>query len=83
MTFTLEQALKAQQALRDAAQLPAEKFPVQAFVGMLSDEIEALRRKGKTDEEITDLINGVAGTKLSASDVVNYYASSAERGRRK
>jgi hypothetical protein len=82
MTFTLVQALKAQQALRDAAQLPAEEFPVQAFIGMLSDEIEALRVIGKTDDEITEVINGAAGTKLSASDVVRHYASQAQRQRR-
>ena len=81
MTFTLEQALKAQQVLREAADLPGEEFPLQAFVGMLSDEIEALRRKGKTDEEITGLINRAAGIDLSTSAVTENYASPEDRQR--
>ena len=42
-TYSLEQAIRAQKALRDAAGLSPEMFPVQAFVGMISDEIEKLR----------------------------------------
>jgi hypothetical protein len=81
MTFTLEQALKAQQALRKAADLPAEEFPIQAFVGMLSDEIEALHQKGKTYEEITQLINYAAQADLSTSSVRENYASPGDRKR--
>jgi hypothetical protein len=36
----IDQALRAQRALRDAAGLEEEAFPVPAFVGMISDEIE-------------------------------------------
>lgn len=81
MTFTLEQAMKAQQALRVTAGLPAEEFPVEAFVGMISDEIEALREAGKSDDEIAGLINKAAGTELSATDVVENYAPAEQRRR--
>ena len=81
MTFTVEQALKAQQALRDSAALPPERFPLPAFIGMLSDEIETLRTAGKTDDEITGLINKAAGTDLSVSDVAENFASPEERQR--
>ncbi len=81
MTFTLEQAMKAQQALRATAGLPAEEFPVKAFVGMISDEIEALRQAGKSDDEITGLINKAAGTELSAADVVENCAPAEQRRR--
>ncbi len=38
-TYPLEEAVKAQKALRAAAGLGAEQFPIEAFVGMISDEI--------------------------------------------
>ena len=81
MTFTLQQALKTQQALREAANLPDEQFPLPAFVGMISDEIETLRTKGKTDQEITELINKAAGTNLSSSAVTENYAPPEDRQR--
>ncbi len=50
--YPLEEAVKAQMASRSAAGLGPEMFPVQAFVGMISDEIDSLRKAGKTDEQI-------------------------------
>jgi len=81
MTFNLEQALKAQQALRTAADLPDEQFPLQAFVGMLSDEIEALRKNNKSDAEIAGLINKAAGTQLTTAEISENYASPDSRRR--
>ena len=51
-THPLEEALRAQKALRALAGLGPETFPVQAFVGMISDEIETLRTQGLSDEDI-------------------------------
>ena len=45
-TFKLGEALEAQGAMRRSLGLPEEVFPVEAFVGMISDEIEASRRAG-------------------------------------
>lgn len=81
MNFTLEQALKAQQALREAANLPEEQFPVQAFIGMLSDEIQALREKGKTDEDIAGIISRATSIELPPSAVGDNYATPEERQR--
>jgi hypothetical protein len=47
--YSVEEAIKAQKSLRQAAGLETEEFPIQAFVGMISDEIESLRRRGKSD----------------------------------
>ncbi len=75
----LEQALKAQKAMRDAAGLPAEVFPVEAFVGMISDEIEALRQQGRSDEEIARLIRESSSVKITASEIAENYASAESR----
>ncbi|GJD51783.1 hypothetical protein OPKNFCMD_4542 [Methylobacterium crusticola] len=44
-SFTLDQSIAAQKALRSALNLPEEVFPVEAFVGMVSDE-RAIREIG-------------------------------------
>lgn len=80
-SFSLSQAMAAQQALRQAANLPAEQFPLPAFVGMISDEIESLRKNGKTDEDIAQLVNQAAQTRISAADIERYYAPPEERAR--
>ena len=41
-TLTLQQAMAAQSKLRDVLGLPEEQFPLPAFIGMISDEIEQL-----------------------------------------
>jgi hypothetical protein len=54
-------------------------FPVQAFIGMVSDEIEVLRGQGKTDEDIAALIRTHSGIELSASDIAENYATPDQR----
>ena len=80
ITVTGQQAADAQTALRKALGLPPEQFPLPAFVGMVSDEIEQLRRKGKSDTEIAMLIQNAVGVELQADDIARYYASPEERG---
>ena len=77
--YPLEEAVKAQKALRDAAGLGAERFPIQAFVGMISDEIEALRKTGKSDAEIAALVRENSAIEISAEEIAENYASPAER----
>ena len=77
--YPLEEALKAQQALRDAAGLEPEQFPLQAFVGMISDEIETLRQRGMSDEEIATLIQRSSSIEITASDITENYATPEER----
>ncbi len=73
-TYPLEDALKAQKALRDLAGLPAEMFPVEAFVGMISDEIEQLRKQGRSDDEIARTISDNSRIQISASEIAENYA---------
>ena len=78
--FPLEEAVKAQKALRVAAGLGPEQFPIQAFVGMISDEIESLRNRGKSDEEIAALVRENSAIEISGEEIAENYASPAERG---
>lgn len=78
-TFPLDEALKAQKSLREAAGLPPEQFPIQAFVGMVSDEIDALRQRGKTDEEIAAIIQRNSAITINAAEIAEYYAPPEER----
>ena len=80
--FTLQQVLKAQQALRAAAGLPPEEFPLEAFVGMISDEIEILRSASKTDAEITELIRRSSSIDIDEATLAANYAPPEERSRR-
>ena len=75
----LEEALKAQKALRSRAGLGPEIFPIQAFVGMISDEVESLRNQGQSDEEIASIIRNNSTIEISASEIAEHYASPAER----
>ena len=72
--YSLEEAVKAQKALRTLAGLGPEEFPVQAFVGMISDEIEQLRAMGRTDEEIAGVIRENSESEISAGEIAENYA---------
>ncbi len=78
-TYPVEQAVRAQRALRDAAGLGPEMFPIQAFVGMISDEIEELRSQGKTNNEIAGLITANSSIAITASEIAENYASPDDR----
>jgi len=78
-TYPVEQALRAQKALREAAGLSPEIFPIQAFVGMISHEVEMLRSQGKTDEEIAPLIEKHSDIRITASEIRENYASPNQR----
>ncbi len=77
--YPIEEALRAQKALREMAGLEAELFPVEAFVGMISDEIETLRKQGHSDEEIARTIREHSKIEISAADIAENYAGPEER----
>jgi len=77
--YPVEEAIKAQKALRSAAGLRPEEFPIQAFVGMISDEIESLRKRGKSDEEITSVIQQNSSIEITAQQIAENYVSPEER----
>jgi hypothetical protein len=78
-TYPIEEALKAQKSLREAAGLGPEQFPIQAFVGMISDEIESLRKRGKTDADIASIIQQNSAIRITAEEIAGNYASPEER----
>ena len=77
--YPIEEALRAQQALRAAANLPPELFPLQAFVGMISDEIEQLRARGLTDQQIANLVQQNSSIRITAQQIADHYASPGQR----
>lgn len=77
--YSLEEALKAQKALRNLGGMGPEQFPIQAFVGMISDEIEQLRKLGHTDEEIARVIATSSKIEISAKELAQNYAPSEQR----
>lgn len=77
--YPVEEAIKAQKALRSATGLGPEQFPIQAFVGMISDEVESLRKRGKTDEEIAAMIRENSAIEITAGEIAENYASPEER----
>jgi hypothetical protein len=77
--YSIEEALKAQRSLRQAAGLGPEEFPLQAFVGMVSDEIKSLRKRGRTDEEIASIIRQNSAIEITAAEIAENYASPEQR----
>ncbi len=76
--YTLDQAMKAQAALRSTAGEGEEVFDDQQLVGMLSDEIRALRASGSTDEDISALLKTSAGLDLDAQTIGRFYVDTSE-----
>lgn len=74
-SYSIEEALRAQKALRDMAGLPAETFPIEAFVGMISDEVEVLRNQGHTDEAIARTIQANSAISITPAEIAANYAS--------
>ena len=75
----LSEALKAQKALRDAAGSGPEVFPLPAFIGMISDEVETLRGMGKSDDEIAAIIQQNSAIHITADDIREHYATPEQR----
>ena len=77
--FTADQTASATTALRAELGLPAQRFPAETFVGMISDEIEALRDVGKTDDEIATVLRERCAIEIDAATLARYYASPSDR----
>ncbi len=78
-TFKLGEALAAQDAMRRSLGLAEELFPVEAFIGMISDEIEESRRAGRSDRAIVDLVRDTTGKTVTVEDIARYYVPPEER----
>ena len=57
------------------AGLPVETFPIQALVGMISDEVEILRTLGHSDEAIATTLQAKAAIPITAAEITDNYAS--------
>lgn len=77
--ISLDEALKAQKALRDAAGSGPEVFPLPAFIGMISDEVETLRDMGKSDDEIAAIIEASSAIRISPGEIREHYATPEQR----
>lgn len=78
-TFTAEEGFKVQKQMRDALGLGPEAFPLAAFVGMISDEIEQLRAAGKSDADIAAMVNDTIGKTIRPEDIAAHYATPEQR----
>ena len=77
--ISVEEAVKAQRALRDAAGKGPEMFPIEAFIGMISDEIEVLREAGKSDEEIAVVVQQSSSIEITADDIRKHFIPAGQR----
>lgn len=73
-SFSGEEAAEAQTALREALGLAPERFPVEVFIGMISDEIEQLRARGQDDAAIAQLVSDVTGKLIEPAILTANYA---------
>lgn len=78
-SYPLEEALRAQKSLREMAGLKPEMFPLQAFIGMISDEVEILRGQGRTDEEIAKTISANSSIDITPAELAEHYAPPEQR----
>ncbi len=77
--YPIEEALQAQRALRELAGLEPEMFPLEAFVGMISDEVEALRQRGFSDQRIVQAIQSHSKIEITSAELAEHYASPEQR----
>lgn len=78
-SYPLEEAMKAQAALRSAAKMPPERFPLPEIIAMFSDEIEKLREMGRPDNEIAAIISGNSIMRVTEEEIAKFYASPEDR----
>ncbi len=79
--FSVEDAVRAQRALRASLGLGDEAFPLQAFIGMISDEIQQMRESGRSDLEVIEVIAAATGRCIDIGDLRRFYAPEEQRRR--
>jgi len=77
--FSVEEAVSVQRELRRSLGLGPETFPLPAFIGMISDEIEQFRASGRSDADIAQVIKTTVGRDVSADDIARFYALPEQR----
>ncbi|MBU1384380.1 MAG: hypothetical protein ACK4JY_08760 [Brevundimonas sp.] len=79
LTFTLDEAIKAQRSLRQVLGLGEERFEVSEFVQMISDEIEQMRDAGKTNDDIAAVVAEATGHRMDPADLDRHYVAAEHR----
>ena len=79
VTFSLDEAIKAQRGLREALGLGEERFEVPEFVEMISDEIEQMRDAGKTNDDIATIVADATGHRMDPADLDRHYIAPEDR----
>jgi hypothetical protein len=74
LTFSAQEAVAVQRELRRSLGMDAERFPLPAFVGMISDEIDQFRDAGKSDADIVAVIKSTIGRDITPWDIKAHYA---------
>jgi hypothetical protein len=72
--YNIEQVIYARKVLRDSMNLETQTFPLSAVIGMLSDEIDAMRKAGISDITISKLMGLGLGDAVSVRDIQKYFA---------
>jgi hypothetical protein len=78
-TYSLEQAVRAQKALRDAAALGPERFPVPSLRRYDQRRDRKTPFPGKSDQDIATLIAANSNIKITAAEIAEHYAPPEER----
>ena len=77
--FTIDESIRAQKAMRAELNMPEEMFPIPAFVGMVSDEIDKLRKAGRSDADIAAIVKEATGKDIPPDAIAAHYATPEER----
>lgn len=78
-TFSIDEAIKAQRALRQALGLGDERFEVSEFVEMISDEIEQMKNDGKSSDDIVAVVAEATGHRMDPADIDRHYVRPEDR----
>lgn len=78
-TFSVREAVAVQAELRRSLALNPEQFPLPAFIGMISDEIDQFRDAGRSDADVVALIKSTIGRDITVADIERFYASPQAR----
>ena len=54
-------------------------FSIEAFVGMISDEVETLRSQGQSDDQIAETIRANSGIEITGEQIAANYAPPDQR----
>jgi hypothetical protein len=73
-TFSAHEAVAVQEELRRTLALEPEQFPLPAFIGMISDEIDQFRDAGRSDADVVALIKNTVGRDVTVADIERFYA---------